>query len=64
VSISAKIAVLVDAVKKDGFEGIPPAERRRLAAVFRWFAVEVDPDKKIVPMSGVLRDLKMRQAHE
>jgi hypothetical protein len=67
MTVTGKIAVLVDAMKHGG-EGeiakIPPAERGRLAAVLRWCAAEIDPPKKIVPISGVLSDLKAGRADD
>jgi hypothetical protein len=58
MTISAKTAVLIDAVKREGFDGLPPAERRRLADLFRYFADKADPPKNDVPKSGVLADLR------
>jgi hypothetical protein len=66
MTVSAKIAILVDAMKHGGGEiaKIPPAERGRLAAVLRWCAAEIDPPKKVVPIAGVLSDLKTGRAHD
>jgi hypothetical protein len=66
MTVSAAIAMLVDAMKHGSHdvERIPPAERGRLAAVLRWCAAEIDPAKKVVPISGVLRDLRTRRGHD
>ena len=66
MSVPGKIAILVDAMKhgSEEIDRIPPAERGRLAAVLRWCAAEIDVEKKVVPISGVLRDLRTRQAHD
>jgi hypothetical protein len=66
MTVTGKIAVLVDAMKHGGEEiaKIPPAERGRLAAVLRWCAAEIEPPRKVVPISGVLHDLKTRRAYD
>lgn len=66
MSVSAKIAVLVDAMKhgSEEIEQIPPAERGRLAAVLRWLATTMEPVKNGAPKEGLLHELKTRRAHE
>jgi hypothetical protein len=43
-SIGAKLAALIEAARKHGFDGMSVTERRRLATLRRFIAERADPD--------------------
>jgi hypothetical protein len=56
MSVDAYATALLEAVRRDGFDSMPPAKRRRLAEVLRYVADKADAPPP--PKSGVLADLR------
>jgi hypothetical protein len=57
--VARRIAALVESLRREGFETMPPAERRHLAQLCRYIADKADPDAKPQPTkAGVLLDLR------
>jgi hypothetical protein len=66
VSVAEKIAALVESLRREGFETMPPAQRRHLRDLCRFIAARADPDmpRKDEPKAGVLSDLQRGQRAE
>jgi hypothetical protein len=56
------IDMLVSLVKQGKHEHYRPAERGRFSAILRWLAAEFDPEKKVIPLNGVLNELGRRNS--
>jgi hypothetical protein len=55
--LAATVEILIGEVNRRSQEGLSPAERTRLAAVLRWLAAKIEPERKVIPFRGVLCDL-------
>ena len=60
--IADKIAALIQAVNREGFESMRPAERRHLRDLCRYIADKADPDVPPPVKAGVLHDLRNGRA--
>jgi hypothetical protein len=61
--LASRVAALLDALRPEDFEALPPVERRRFADLARRTAELAEPRPE-PPKAGVLQELRYARGHE